>query len=107
MDNQKLELSDSDFDLLRKKKNVLSVDVGTKWSNDKNTNEPAIVIYVTEKEPMATLSSEDAIPSEINGIKTDVVVLKSKNFKMKDTPQSRMNPRDKRRIAGGVPVDSN
>ncbi|MBZ5534025.1 MAG: hypothetical protein LAO20_21555 [Acidobacteriia bacterium] len=47
--------------------------VGCKFVSGKRTDELAIVVYVHKKLPLNTLSAEQVIPVEIEGIKTDVV----------------------------------
>jgi len=57
---------------------VLAVGVGTKEVKGQNTGEPCIKVYVTQKFPEKFLSKygeEYIIPREIDGVKTDVVVM--------------------------------
>src|SRR6266436_4440372 len=51
---------------------VHAVGVGPKITGGKHTGQPAIVIFVEKKKPLSELSSDDVIPAEIEGIKTDV-----------------------------------
>lgn len=51
---------------------VNMVDIAEKVTDGKPTGELAIVVYVDQKLPASRLSKSNAIPSEINGIKTDV-----------------------------------
>ncbi|UCG02733.1 MAG: hypothetical protein JSW11_01830 [Candidatus Heimdallarchaeota archaeon] len=54
-------------------KNVVSVGVGRKRVNGKETNELAIVVGVSEKLPENKLKKTDIIPKKLDGIKTDVI----------------------------------
>lgn len=60
-------------DTLLQKQNVVGVAVGYKESEGVKTDEVAVVVLVEEKKPLAALSAQDAIPKEIDGMKTDVV----------------------------------
>ncbi len=60
-------------DALLQKQNVVGVAVGYKESEGVTTDEVAVVVLVEEKKPLAALSAQDAIPKEIDGMKTDVV----------------------------------
>lgn len=60
-------------DTLLQKQNVVGVAVGYKESEGVKTDEIAVVVLVEEKKPLAALSAQDAIPKEIDGMKTDVV----------------------------------
>jgi hypothetical protein len=66
--------SDMKMKELLKKKNVVAVVKGRKIVAGVNTGREAIVIYVTEKIPLAQLSAKDIIPKTINGIESDVQV---------------------------------
>lgn len=67
------EIIDKHSDRLAQKKNVQGVAIGQKWVDGKNTGEEAIIVLVSEKEPLESLSPEDIIEKEIEGIQTDVV----------------------------------
>ena len=54
---------------------VLSVGVGYKQTNDQTTDQVAIIVFVTRKN--TRLPSEDQIPKFLDGIVTDVVVMKN------------------------------
>jgi hypothetical protein len=64
----------SEYQLMKlyKRKNVIGVGTGIKTKNGIETNQKAIIIFVTNKEPKHRLRSTDIIPSSINGIMTDV-----------------------------------
>lgn len=67
------KIVDNNAERLSKKKNVVAVAVGKKWSNGQPTDEDAIIVLVDKKEDISSLKDEDKIESEIEGIKTDVV----------------------------------
>src|ERR1700752_120596 len=52
---------------------VHMVGFGPKTAAGAPTNEFAILVYVLEKKPSGSLSSEELIPDEIEGVKTDVI----------------------------------
>lgn len=58
---------------LLKKKNVVAIARGEKWTNSKNTGEEALLVFVEKKIPKDKLKSSDLIPDNIGGVKTDVV----------------------------------
>ena len=58
---------------LLKKRNVVAVGRGTKKVEGIETRQPAIVVSVKRKVPIAALSRKDRIPEVINGRHTDVV----------------------------------
>lgn len=55
-----------------KKKNVVSIGVGNKYKNGKNTGRQCIVIGVRKKENLSFLNKSDIIPSTVNNVETDV-----------------------------------
>ncbi|MGI9068600.1 MAG: hypothetical protein ACR2HX_19630 [Pyrinomonadaceae bacterium] len=52
---------------------VHSVGLGAKYVGDQRTREPAIMVFVTRKKPVAELLPHEIIPTEIDGVKTDVI----------------------------------
>src|SRR6516164_820631 len=52
---------------------VHAVGVGAKVVGGKKTDEMAITVFVDKKKKPEELAKEDIVPSEIEGIKTDVV----------------------------------
>jgi len=90
---------------LRSLPNVLSVAVGSKWKRDVNTGEPCIVVFVKRKVPLSFLATDEVVPKEIDGVKTDVVELSASDYAIGETSVSRRDPETQRRIAGGVIVD--
>ncbi|GAA2100120.1 hypothetical protein GCM10009841_14540 [Microlunatus panaciterrae] len=59
-------------DELIAREGVVGVDIGEKISEGKPTGELSIVVYVEKKKPDSKLTKAQAIPKEINGVKTDV-----------------------------------
>jgi len=59
-------------DDLMTKANVVGVGVGMRKRDGEFTDEKALVVLVSEKMPVAQLAEEDVIPSELDGIPTDV-----------------------------------
>lgn len=88
-----------DLDKILDKKNVngYSEEKQKRYKNGKEIDEDVIRVYVSNKEPISTLSAKDQVPEEINGIKTDVVEL--------GEIKAQKNHRDKYRPSlGGVSV---
>jgi len=56
------------------KKNVVGTGIGLRWRKGKLTNEVCFVVFVKEKVSVAALEERDVIPSEIEGVSTDVQV---------------------------------
>lgn len=54
------------------KKNVVGVGIGYKEVGGQKTDQPSLVVMVKKKVPPSELTSEDLIPSEIEGVVTDV-----------------------------------
>ena len=52
---------------------VVGVDIGEKWSGGSPTGRQAIVVHVERKRTDSDLADSERIPSEIDGILTDVV----------------------------------
>lgn len=59
-------------DLLLRKENVVGVGIGKKTTN-KGSQELCIKIYVTKKRPKEQLKEVDILPSELEGVKTEVI----------------------------------
>ncbi|MBL8145770.1 MAG: hypothetical protein JNL34_05230, partial [Anaerolineae bacterium] len=72
------------------KQNVVGVAVGYKESNGVTTDEVAVVVLVEQKKPIAALSAEDAIPRELDGLRTDVVEVGY--LRALQTPKDRYRP---------------
>ncbi|MFN8377839.1 MAG: hypothetical protein U0452_04135 [Anaerolineae bacterium] len=72
------------------KRNVVGVAVGYKESNGVTTDEVAVVVLVEQKKPIAALSAEDAIPRDLDGLRTDVVEVGY--LRALQTPKDRYRP---------------
>lgn len=72
------------------KQNVVGVAVGYKESNGVTTDEVAVVVLVEQKKPIAALSAEDAIPRELDGMRTDVMEVGY--LRALQTPKDRYRP---------------
>lgn len=55
------------------KNNVVGVGVGYKESNGVLTDDVAVIVLVDQKKPLAALHTDDLIPRDLNGMKTDVI----------------------------------
>jgi len=96
---QRIVQAQTDFqEELLAKRNVVGVAVGYKATAQGITDTPAIVVLVEQKLPVAALTSADEIPSEINGIRTDV--LQVGRLEAQVTPKDRFRPM----IPGGVSI---
>lgn len=58
-------------DLMRRE-NVVGVAVGNKGDKTDPNGEPAVVVLVERKLPLAALSATDVIPKQVDGVRTDV-----------------------------------
>lgn len=58
---------------LLRRRNVVGCGVGCKEVRGEATGEPALVVFVTRKQPMAALALMDAVPEQIDGVRTDVI----------------------------------
>jgi hypothetical protein len=77
---------------------VHAVGVGHKIVNGQRTDDVAIMVFVVKKKPLEELSPEDAIPPEIEGVKTDVYE--------SDVPRTYADERPYRPLVGGVQVQA-
>lgn len=59
--------------VLLSKANVVSVGIGYKTSKGQKTDKLSVICSVEQKKPKESLATKDLIPTEINGIPTDVV----------------------------------
>ncbi len=60
-------------DDLMQRQNVVACGVGFKTYSGQETEEPSLVVSVTQKQPSSALSSRDRIPSVVEDMPTDVV----------------------------------
>lgn len=68
---------------LRNKKNVKSWALGKKYTNGRDTNQNAILVFVTKKEDV---NEENTIPAEIAGMVTDIIEQNDKVYNMTVNP---------------------
>lgn len=73
-------------DDLLSKPNVVGVAVG----NKNQVGEPAVVVLVEQKVPVAALSVSEMVPKEVSGVKTDVVEVGY--LRAFDSPRDRYRP---------------
>jgi hypothetical protein len=76
---------------------VHAVGLGRKIVSDQFTQEPAIMVFVEQKQPVANLAAEHLIPAEIDGVKTDVYQSEIPRHHAEDT--SPYNP-----LVGGIQI---
>src|ERR1700733_136239 len=73
---------------LRKYPGVHAVGIGEKYVNGKGTGETAILVLVLEKKGQDRLKPEEAVPAEIEGIKTDVIQVPMPQLHMAGNPNN-------------------
>ena len=95
-----MEVLSRHWEELKKKPNYLNVALGTKFKGGKDTGVPAIVVYVSRKVPASILFKEHWIPSDIEGVPTDVVELAPTTWKAGKTGISQLHPEEQRRKLG-------
>lgn len=96
------DIIDRYWKTLKERKGVLSIKFGSKFTKGEDTLELCITVYVKKKIDKKSLSPKQLIPERIEGIKTDVVELHTKDFKMGETNISKKSPKQQKRIASGV-----
>ncbi len=82
---------------LLKKSNVVATGVGYKTTGGKKTDELCIVCSTDIKQPKSSLSAQDLVPAQIQGVSTDV--LRTGLFRILQDPTERFRP-----APGGVSV---
>jgi hypothetical protein len=60
------------MDTLMSYPNVVGVGIGFARKDDQPTNEPAIIVMVNEKLPVAQLDEHELLPREVDGVRVDV-----------------------------------
>jgi hypothetical protein len=60
------------MDALMSYPNVVGVGIGFARKGEETTNEPAIIIMVDEKLPVAQLDVHELLPRELDGVRIDV-----------------------------------
>jgi len=73
---------------LRTYPGVHAVGIGEKYVDGKPTGEPSILVLVVEKKPLGQLKPEEVVPSEIEGIKTDVLAVPMPRLLMAANPNN-------------------
>ncbi|WP_028981319.1 hypothetical protein [Sporocytophaga myxococcoides] len=91
-----LGIFDEVKEVLMKTPGVINVAIGLKQKSGKLTDEIVFQVFVENKKDINSLSPEEVIPNEINGIKTDV--LKVPKGKAKSDPSAH-SP-----IRGGIQI---
>lgn len=87
---------------LLEKQNVVLVSKGKKITKGVDTGRDAIVIGVTKKVPVQTLSRKNVVPKKIKGIETDIIeVGEIKALDAQDAPDHKIKYRP---APGGVSV---
>ena len=85
---------------LKAAQNVVGVGVGTKFSAGKETTTTCVRFYVGQKIGKGALSAKDLLPTEIDGIPTDVIV--TGKFRMLDTAAD--NKKRRRPVRPGTSI---
>src|SRR5258708_5444790 len=78
---------------------VHSVGIGPKITDGRHTGELAIIVFVEKKKPPSELTPEEVIPSEIEGVKTDVHEAPKPQLIAEDT--SKFRP-----VGGGIQIQA-
>lgn len=79
-------------DALLAKSNVVGVAVGYRETLGEITDDLAVVALVEHKKPIEALSSDDLIPRELDGAKTDVLEIGVVRAQQALTPRNRWRP---------------
>jgi hypothetical protein len=85
---------------LKAAQNVVGVGVGTKFSEGKETNTKCVRFYVREKIGVDALAAKNVLPTDIDGIPTDVIV--TGKFHLFDTAAN--NKKRRRHIRPGLSI---
>lgn len=72
-DPEIFRIKDRAWESLNKVPGVHAVGIGAKVVGGVRTDELAIVVFVVTKKPLDQLQADEVVPSEIEGVKTDVV----------------------------------
>ena len=70
--DQALAVKDKFKDDLLSRENVIGLGIGMQTVGGQQTGEVALVVLVTHKVPLASLASQDLLPTEIEGVPIDV-----------------------------------
>ncbi|HKO91343.1 MAG TPA: hypothetical protein VJU61_09335, partial [Polyangiaceae bacterium] len=85
---------------LKAAQNVVGVGTGTKFSEGKETSTKCVRFYVREKIGLDALAAKDVLPTDIDGIPTDVIV--TGRFRLFDTAAD--NKKRRRPVRPGLSI---
>jgi hypothetical protein len=85
---------------LREIPGVHAVGIGRKSVNGTFTDELAIAVFVTKKKPLSELAPHEVVPSQINGIKTDVIERQKPRLMMAANPTNLQFARSANQLSG-------
>lgn len=71
-DKMVVKLPEVQQELMRRFPEIVSVDLGIRWTDGKQVNEMVWRVFVKEKKAANLLKPEEMIPKEIEGLRTDV-----------------------------------
>lgn len=97
-----LEVYEKVKDMLEGYANVVQIGIGAKEKDGQLTDEGCIKIIVSEKKKEADLDSASKIPSEVEGVKTDIVVKQEKI----EQPACTEDQSNHRPIIGGIMISN-
>ncbi|MDZ4671905.1 MAG: hypothetical protein SH821_13620 [Phototrophicales bacterium] len=75
---------------LLNKSHVVGVAAGYKESDGVVTDQPSLVVLVDEKRPLSEIENKDRVPKDIEGVRTDVMVVG--NLRANASPKDRFRP---------------
>ena len=79
---------------LKARKGYLNSNIGNKIKNGVDTEVKSIIIYVKKKLPCTEMAEEECIPTEIEGVPTDIVELNPTGWVADRTSVSELHPLD-------------
>jgi len=99
-----MEVLSRHWEELKARNGYLNSAIGTKFKNGIDTGIKAIVVYVKHKQSCAELPESECIPTEIEGVPTDVVELNPQGWVAGRTSVSELHPADQAHRLGLNPV---
>lgn len=99
-----MEVLNRHWEELKTRQNYLNSTIGNKFKNGEDTGIKAIVVYVKHKQPCAELPASECIPTEIEGVPTDVQELNPTGWVADRTSISEMHPADQAHRLGLIPA---
>ena len=99
-----MEVLNRHWQELKARQNYLNSTIGYKIKDGKDTGIRAIVVYVKKKQPCAELAASECIPTEIEGVPTDVQELAPTGWVAGRIDISEMNPAEQVRRLGLTPA---